>query len=189
LDADGKPTGERTVTRTFTDASYYYHGSPIPDFTGGMTNSFRYKNFDLSFLVTFSYGGKFLDQNYQSLMHRGTFGSHFHADILNRWQQPGDVTNVPKLQNTLSDNDGTSTRFLFDGSFLNIKNITLSYTLPRQLLSRLGGIAGLQVFANVDNAWLFTNNKGMDPQRSITGTSDFSYTPFRTMTVGLNLNL
>lgn len=189
LDVDGKPTGERTVTRTFTDGSYYYQGSAIPDFTGGLTNSFRYKNFDLSFLITFSKGGKFLDGNYQSLMHRGTLGSHLHTDILNRWQQPGDITNVPKLQNTNTDNDGTSSRFIFDGSYLNIKNITLSYTMPRQVLSRLGGIAGLQIFANVDNAWLFTKHKGMDPQRSITGTSDFSYTPFRTMTVGLNLNL
>ncbi len=189
LDSDGKPTGERMVTRTFLDASYYNHGTALPDFTGGLTNSFRYKNFDLSILLTFSKGGQFLDQNYQALMHRGTLGSHLHADILNRWQKPGDITNVPKIQSTASDNDGTSTRFLFDGSYLNIKNVTLSYTLPRQLLSKLGGIAGLQIFANVDNAWLFTKNKGMDPQRSISGTSDFSYTPYRTMTVGLNLNL
>jgi hypothetical protein len=122
-------------------------------------------------------------------MHRGTYGTAWHSDILNRWQKPGDITNVPRIQNTLSTNDGTSSRYLFDGSFLNIKNITLSYSLPRQLLSRLGGISGLQVFANVDNAWLFTSHKGMDPQRAFSGTSDFSYTPFRTMTVGLNLNL
>jgi len=189
LDADGKPTGERMLTPLFSQASFYYHGSALPDFSGGLTNSFRYKNFDLSFLLTFSYGGKFLDQNYQQLMQRGTYGQALHTDMLNRWQKPGDITNVPRLQNNIADNEGTSSRYLFDGSFLNIKNITLSYTLPKQLLSRLGGIAGLQIFANVDNAWLFTSHKGMDPQRAFNGTSDWSYTPFRTMTVGLNLNL
>jgi hypothetical protein len=64
----------------------------------------------------------------------------------------------------------------------------LSYTLPKSVLNKIG-IAGTQVFANVDNAWLFTAKKGMDPQRSFTGNSDASYVPFRTFTLGINLNL
>lgn len=189
LGTDGKPTGQRTVTNSFNAASFYNKGTALPDFSGGLTNSFRYKNFDLSFLLTFSYGGQYLDGNYQNLMHRGTLGLAWHSDILKRWQKPGDVTNVPRVQNALNDNEGVSSRYLFDASSLNIKNVTLSYTLPKSILNRMGGIAGLSVFANVDNAYLFSNMKGMDPQRSFTGNSDWSYTPFRTVTVGLNVNL
>lgn len=187
MGSDGKPTGQRVLTDSFSKASFYYSGSAIPDFSGGVTNSFRYKGFDLSFLVTFSKGGKFLDQNYQSLMHFGSYGTAWHTDIQNRWQKPGDVTNVPRIQNAIGDNGGTSTRFLFDGSYLNVKNITLSYTLPSSIFQKVG-IAGIQVFGNVDNAYLFSTRKGMDPQRSFGGTSDWSYVPYRTFTFGLTSN-
>lgn len=188
LDTDGKPTGERVLTNVYNQATYYYHGSAIPDISGGVNNSFNYKGFDLSFLVTFSYGGKFYDGNYASIMHRGSAGTHLHADALKRWQNPGDVTVVPRLQNAIGGQDGASSRWLVDGSWLNIKNITLSYTFPKTVLNRLQ-VNGLQVFANVDNAWLFTAKKGMDPQRSFTGTADATYTPFRTFNVGFSLNL
>lgn len=188
LDASGKPTGQRTVTNNSNQASLYYKSSAIPDITGGVTNSFRYKDFELSFLLTFSAGSKFYDGNYASIMHFGDYGYAWHKDILQRWQKPGDVTNVPRVQNSLANQNPVSTRYLFDGSFLNIKNITLSYSLPKELLNRLR-LGGVQLYANVDNAWLFTSRAGMDPQRSFTGTSDFTYPPFRTMTIGLNLNL
>lgn len=189
LGTDGKPTGERVLTNDLTTASYYYKGSSIPKINGGLTNSFNYKNFDLSFLLTFAYGNKFYDGNYAGLMHAGDYGSAWHADILNRWQKPGDVTNVPRVQNAVgAPQVGASTRFLFDGSYLNIKNINLSYTFPKTILSK-AGISGTQIFASIDNAYLFTAKQGMDPQFSFSGNSDASYTPYRTFTIGLTLNL
>jgi TonB-linked SusC/RagA family outer membrane protein len=188
LGTDGKPTGQRVLTNNYSKASYYYEGSAIPDLTGGLTNSFRYGNFDLSFLLTFSYGGKFYDQNFQALMHAGSYGTAWATEILNRWQKPGDVTNVPRLQNAVANQDGTSTRWLFDASWLNVKNVTLSYNLSRSLASRMR-VSGVQIFGNIDNAYLFTSHKGMDPQRAFNGTSDWSYAPVRTVTFGLNVNL
>ncbi|MBC7948482.1 MAG: SusC/RagA family TonB-linked outer membrane protein [Chitinophagaceae bacterium] len=188
LDAAGKPTGARTLTNVIAQATSYYHGSALPDISGGFTNSVNYKGFDLSFLLTFAYGGQFYDGNYQSIMHRGSAGTALHVDALKRWQNPGDVTVVPRIQNAVAAQDGASSRWLVDGSWLNIKNITLSYTLPRALLNKLR-VSGLQVFANVDNAWLFTAKKGMDPQREFNGTADASYTPFRTMSFGFTANL
>lgn len=187
LDGNGKPTGARTVTNNSTQASLYYKGSAIPKLTGGITNSFRYKEFELSFLLTFSTGSKFYDGNYANLMHFGDYGYSWHTDILKRWQKPGDITNVPKVQNSITNQNPISTRYLFDGSFLNVKNVTLSYALPRDVISRLK-IAGAQIYANVDNAWLFNTRKGMDSQRAFNGTSDFTYPPFRTVTMGVNLN-
>lgn len=188
LDASGKPTGQRVLTNNYSQASFYYEGTALPDLTGGLTNSFRYKNFDLSVLLTFSHGGKFYDQNFQSIMHSGSYGTAWATEILQRWQKPGDITNVPRIQNGVANQDGVSTRWLFDASWLNIKNISLSYNLPGSVIRKISS-TGIRVFANVDNAWLFTAHRGMDPQRSIGGTSDWTYTPFRTVTVGVNVNL
>jgi hypothetical protein len=121
-------------------------------------------------------------------MHRGSAGTAWSTDIEQRWQKPGDVTVVPRLQNAIAGQDGTSTRFLVDGSYLNVKNITLSYTLPKATANRIH-FDGLQVFVNLDNAYLFTAKKGMDPQRAFTGTADATYTPFRTISVGFTANL
>jgi TonB-linked SusC/RagA family outer membrane protein len=186
-DTDGKVTG-RKLTNVYNNGTFYFHGSALPDITGGLTNSFNYKNFELSILTTFAYGGLFYDSNYGGIMHRGDAGTAWHADILNRWQKPGDVTNVPRLENALGGQDGASTRWLVDGSYINIKNVTLSYALPSNLANRLR-MGGTSIFANVDNAYLFTAKKGLDPQRAFTGTADASYVPFRTFTVGLNITL
>lgn len=187
LDAQGNSTGVRTITNQLnTKTTRYFHGSALPKVSGGITNSFNYKGFDLSILLTFSYGGLFYDGNYAGIMHRGDPGVAWSKDIEQRWQKPGDVTTVPRLQNAISGQDGASTRWLMDGSWLNIRNITLSYSIPKAITQKIGG---LSVFVNVDNAYLFTAKKGMDPQRSFTGTSDASYTPFRTVTAGFTFNL
>jgi hypothetical protein len=121
-------------------------------------------------------------------MNASGYGTALHTDIAKRWQQPGDVTTVPKLQNAVSNQEGQSSRFLFDGSYVNIKNVTLSYTFSKSLTNRMH-IAGAKVFGNIDNIHLFTAKKGMDPQRAFTGTSDASYPPFRIFTVGINVTL
>ncbi|MEO8771714.1 MAG: SusC/RagA family TonB-linked outer membrane protein, partial [Ferruginibacter sp.] len=185
LDANGKSTGKQEITNVYNKATFHNQGSALPKFSGGITNSFNYKGFDLSFLLTFSYGGLYYDGNYAGIMHSGDPGIAWSTDILGRWQKPGDVTNIPRLQTGFNDG-GASTRWLVDGSWLNIKNITLSYTIPKSVLKNK---AGVQVFINVDNAWLFTAKKGMDPQRAFNGTADATYTPFRTVSAGFTVNL
>ncbi len=180
--------GTRKTTKVINNATYYYFGSALPKYSGGITNSFRYKGFDLSILTTFSKGGLFYDGNYASIMHRGSAGTNWSTDILNRWQKAGDKTDVPRVQNAISGQDGVSTRWLIDGSWLNVKNVTLSYTLNRNIASKIK-MTGAQFYVNVDNAWLFTKRKGMDPQREFNGTSDASYTPFRTISFGTTLTL
>jgi hypothetical protein len=186
LDASGNPTGNRTITNLWAKASKYRQGSSLPKISGGITNSFNYKGFDLSILLTFAYGGLCYDGNYAGLMHRGNAGLAWSTDILDRWRKPGDITNVPRVQVDIAGQDGPSSRWLIDGSWLNIKNIALSYTLPKTSLKNMNG---LTVFVNVDNAHLFTAKKGMDPQRTFEGISDATYTPFRTVTAGFTVNL
>ena len=188
LGADGKPTGERVLTNDITRADFYYVGaSSIPDFYGGVTNSFRYKSFQLSVLTTYSYGGHFYDGNYAGIMHSGSAGTHWHKDILNRWQKPGDVTNVPRLQNA-TNQDGPSSRFLFDASYVNIKNITISYDFS-SILSKKSFVKDAQFFMSVDNAYNFTAKSGGDPQQSFDGTVGAGYPLYRTITFGTTIKL
>lgn len=181
-------SGDRTTVNNINQGDYYFQGTAIPDFRGGLQSSVRYKNLDLSVLFTFQNGGKFYDSNYLSLMHPGAYGSHWSADILNRWQKPGDITDVPRLQNGLSTQNGASTRYLFDASYINFKNVSLGYNIPKTVLSEIG-VTNARIFSSVDNIHLFNSRKGMDPQQSFTGTSDFTYTPVRTFTFGLTIGL
>jgi TonB-linked SusC/RagA family outer membrane protein len=188
LDASGKATG-RVTTNVYNSATkYYVGGSALPKFRGGLQNSFDYKGFNLSIFLTFAYGGKFYDGNYASIMHRGSPGIAWSTDILQRWQKPGDVTTVPRLQNAISGQDGQSSRWLVDASYLNIKNVTLSYSLTQKTAEHLH-LGKLTMHANIDNAWLFTAKNGSDIQRDFNGTADATYTPVRTVTVGLSVNL
>jgi len=191
LDAQGKPTGQRVLTSDINRADFYYVGaSAIPDFNGGITNSFRYKSFQLSVLTTFSYGGHFYDANYASLMHFGRPGNHWHKDMLNRWQKPGDVTSVPRIQQGLDDSQaGTSSRFLFDASYLSVRNITMSYDF-RSILSKKSFIKDAQFFVSLDNAFILTAKSGGDPQQSFDGNvSSTAYPLFKTITVGTTIKL
>ncbi|SIT90897.1 SusC/RagA family TonB-linked outer membrane protein [Pontibacter indicus] len=179
--------GSDTVTNNINNGVFGYHGTAIPDFTGGLSNSFRYKAFDLAVLATFQIGGTFYDSNYLTLMHRGAYGTHMHKDLLNRWTPENPNTDVPRLQNAITNQDGYSSRWLFDASYLNIKNINFGYTLPASLISKVG-VSNVRAFASVENALILTKNPGMDPQRTFNGTADFTYPVMRTYTIGLNAN-
>ncbi|MDI9364028.1 MAG: SusC/RagA family TonB-linked outer membrane protein [Flavobacterium sp.] len=188
LGTDGKATGVRNLTTDGSKASFYYvGGSSIPKFTGGFTNSFRYKNFDLTVLLTYSYGGKYYDGNYGGLMTNGSAGTAWSTDILKRWQKPGDVTNVPRVQ-TASGQDYASSRFLIDASYISIKNINLGFDLPKSVAKKLF-ISNLRAFTSVDNAYIFTAKKGGDPQQDFGGNPGSGYPPYRTITFGLNVKL
>lgn len=186
VDVNGVPTGNKLTTNDRNKAGFYYVGSAIPDFFGGFSNNFSYKGVELSIFFTYSIGGKMYDNAYAALMHPGTFGTAWHTDIKDRWQKPGDITDVPRLQNGNTNITAQSSRFLFDASYLLLKNITLSYNIPANY-TKVVGVDNLKVFVSGDNLKLFNKNKGMDPQQSFTGVSDYTYVPNKTITFGLNL--
>jgi TonB-linked SusC/RagA family outer membrane protein len=184
-DSEGNVTGTET-TKDQNAASYYYSGSSIPDIYGGITNSLSYKGFELSALVTYSVGGKMYDSNWAGLMHPGSFGTAWSTDILDRWQKPGDKTNVPRLQNSYTAAFSPASRYLTNASFISLRNVTLSYSFPLSIASALD-MSMLRVFATGDNLGLISKRKGMDPQQSFAGTADFTYVPSRIISFGVNL--
>lgn len=167
--------------------SKQYVGSAIPKVYGGFTNNFSWKGLNLSVFFSYSVGGKMYDSNYQRLMHAGSLGHAWHKDILKRWRKPGDVTDVPRIEKGNRYISRSSNRFLKDASYLSLRNINLSYTLPAEWSSRVG-MSSVKVFVSGDNLVTFTKLKGMDPTQAFSGVSDNTYVPNRVVSVGLNIN-
>jgi TonB-dependent starch-binding outer membrane protein SusC len=145
-------------------------GNAWPKFTGSLTNTLRYKGFDLSALVYFSAGNQVFNMNRFFQEHGGVRGTNWGLleSQMRRWQKPGDITDIPRASTVQNpdgsyNNDFQSSRFLEDGSFLRLRNLSLGYTLPKDLISKLG-IAKLRVYANGTNLLTVTKYSGADPE-------------------------
>jgi TonB-linked SusC/RagA family outer membrane protein len=168
-----------TVTNSISNARYHYNGSSIPKISGGFTNTFRYKNFSLSAVVVYQIGGKVYDGAYASLMGSGGFGSAKHVDILNRWRNPGDITNVPRMDDgRTADYNGTSDRWLINASYLNIRSVTLAYNLPTAWANKLF-LSRAQFYVSGENLLMKSKRSGMNVQESYAGTTSNVYSPAR----------
>ena len=190
LDEEGNTIG-RDTTLIYGNASgsQIYAGTALPWARGGFNTSFTYKGFDLSALMNFSLGGQILDFDYAGLMEGGLRpGNQKHADILNRWQNPGDVTDVPRLDPT-NQGGSTSTRWLVDATYARIRNITLGYTLPQNIVDASGFLQGLRVFISGDNLFTFFPIEGLDPEQSITGQTNNRSSIFSTISAGIEIDL
>ena len=138
-------------------------GNPFPDFTYGVNMGFNWNNFDFSALVQGVQGNDvyFLYGNFAYETQLRGFNSY--KDALNRWTPSNTNTNIPKL--SVDDRNGNrraSTRFLEDGSYLRIRNITLGYNFAPLL--RWGDISGFRLYVTAQNAFTFTKYPGLDPE-------------------------
>lgn len=186
---DNKNNGKDTVSTLVSNGKFAYHEGVIPDLYGSFSPSFSFKGFSLSALFTFQIGGKTFDANYQTLMSSGTYGSAVHVDVLKRWQKPGDITDVPRMDNgQTTDFNATSSRWLIDASYLNIRTINLSYQLPKSFISR-AKISSAQFFISVENAWFHSKRVGMNNQNAFSGITGGEYPPARILTTGITFNL
>jgi TonB-linked SusC/RagA family outer membrane protein len=177
------------VTIDPNNAKYDYSGTAIPDWYGGLTMSFKYTGFTLSALANWQKGGLTYDDTYAAYMHSGNYGASLHTDVLNRWQKPGDITNVPRMDNAQRGNfAATSTRWLTDASFLNIQNITLSYDFSNLNILPKANIGSARFYISVENVNMFTKRQGMNPGQSFTGVTSIGYIPARVINVGANIN-
>ncbi|WP_461126721.1 SusC/RagA family TonB-linked outer membrane protein [Spirosoma aerophilum] len=154
---------DRSTTNDYNSAAYVPLGSPTPKFIGGLTNTFNYKGIDLSVLFNgqfgnyiYNGGGKFQSAN-------GDFFDNQSVDQLNRWKKPGDITNVPQARLLGGNGTGESSRYLQKGDYVRLRTITLGYTLPKELLTRIH-LSRVRVFATGQNLLTFTKYTGWDPE-------------------------
>lgn len=187
----GSATDTRTINgQSYTinpnNALYDYSGSAIADYFGSVTNTFTYKAFSLSVIMNYQVGGKAYDATYQSLMSYSGYGGSLHVDALDAWKQVGDPTSIPRLDVGRSTfNNATSSRFLIDASYINMRSATLSYNLPTPFIKKVG-LSRVNVYASGENLFLVSKRKGLDPSESFTGVNTNNYTPTRVVSLGLN---
>ncbi|WP_276382011.1 TonB-dependent receptor [Flavobacterium sp. H4147] len=177
------------VTTDQNKALYHYAGSAIPDLFGSFGNTIKYKGLRLDIICTYQIGGQMYDTNYASLMHTGNnYGSALSTDIFRRWQKPGDITDVPRLDiNRNTQASSASDRWLTGSDYLSLRQINLSYKMPSEFLSKME-IDNASVYVNGENLLLFTKRQGMDPTQTFNGTTQNRYIPSRVITLGVNLN-
>ena len=177
--------GETTTTYA-SEATMHLCGTALPDAYGGFGTSVSYKGFDFSMDFTYQLGGKIYDSSYASLMSISR-GRSFHADLLDAWTPSNTSSDIPRIQYGDSYAAYTSDRFLVSGSYLSLQDVTLGYTLPRALCSKVG-INKVRVYATGSNLWLWSKRQGLDPRQSITGaTSNAYYSPIRTISGGITV--
>ncbi|MEE1961114.1 TonB-dependent receptor [Allomuricauda taeanensis] len=195
LDDDGNSVpvldgnGVQETTNDWEETERAYTGdSSIPDLLGSVANSLSYKGFSLDFLITYGIGGKILDNGYSAMMHSGDFGDSYHPDILRAWRQPGDITDVPRLESGNPDLVRTqSDRFLTDASFWALKNVNLGYSFGDNIVEQLG-VDNLRLSISGENLFLKSKRDGLNPQFNLAGTPEGnSYNPARIISVGLNV--
>jgi TonB-linked SusC/RagA family outer membrane protein len=187
---NGSATGRKILTNNNSDATRYYFGSALPRITGGFNNTFRYKIVDVSFLFNYAFGGKILDEDYIGLMHgMSVVGGQLHTDILNRWQKPGDITDVPRLSFKNYVYAQYSTRQLFSGDYVRLRNITMGVSLPNSLIKNQNVIKNLRFYIQGDNlfTWLRDAKQGLDPEVGVNGVTNNSSSVFKTISVGFNV--
>lgn len=179
--------GSDTLTTDQNNARYGYFGSSLPDFWGGITNTFSYKDFQLSFMFTYNVGGSVLDYNFASIMSSGSYGANVSPEILDRWQNPGDITDIPRMDaSQTSSFNATSSRWLVDGSYLNLRSLTFTWDVPKNLVSGWG-ISSARVYASGENLWILSARKGMNSSQNFSGTTSNTYTTSRVITIGVNV--
>jgi TonB-linked SusC/RagA family outer membrane protein len=178
-----------TVTNNINNARFIFQDKvSYNPYSGGFSSSFEYKGITLSGLFVWQLGGYVFDAAYQSLMSSGGYGGAKHVDILGRWQKPGDVTDIPRLDEarTADFNAGTSTRWLISGNSLSIRSIRLSYNLASSLAKKLK-LQDAQVIFSGENLGILSKRRGMNPQSAFSGVTSNEYGFSRTFAGGLSL--
>ncbi len=193
LDGKGnKIVSERVMTEDYSAVGSRdqqdYRGTSIPDLFGGITNNLSYKGLELSIFLYYSIGGKMYDSDYSGMMsNREGFAQHI--DMLNRWTPENPDAPFPRVSHTTRNNMASySTRFLYDNTFVRLRNIRLGYQLPQSLLSA-AGMSSLSIYAQADNLLTFGSaaKRGTDPEQGFGGSTDNRQPPMKSVSVGIRM--
>ncbi|WP_346317548.1 TonB-dependent receptor [Chitinophaga sp. YIM B06452] len=165
-------------------------GNPLPVHTGGFSNNFEYKGFDLGIFFQWSYGNDIYNANRLMLETGYKYNTNQYASYANHWSPENPESNIPRVKGTTLKT--YATWMVEDGSFLRLKTVQLGYNLPQRMLRR-AKISAVRVYASAQNLYTWTNYSGYDPEVSIRNsalTPGFDYSAYprpKTATIGLNV--
>lgn len=182
--------GGQTLTNDYNYAKWDYSGASIPDVYGGFNFKLGYKAFDLAATFSYQLGGKILDTSYAGMLSASEYGYSMHPDVKKAWKQPGDVTDFPRLDADATHNTNVSqsysTRWLTSSDYLNLRSVSLGYTLPSELLKKFM-LKSARLNLTAENLFMLKARQGLNPQANFTGMTYNEYMPARTITIGLNI--
>ncbi|WP_234998076.1 SusC/RagA family TonB-linked outer membrane protein [Parabacteroides sp. Marseille-P3160] len=168
-------------------------GSAQPDFFGGLTNTFSYRNFDLNVFIVYSYGNDIYNATKSEMENLQSSQNQFRT-ILNRWTETNQNTNIPRAVN-IKPAEVSYDQLVEDGSYLRIQNINLGYKLPASILRPLGIVQAARIYASLNNFFTFTKYSGLDPEVSKYGQNNVAlgydwggYPMSKSVMFGFNIN-
>ncbi len=183
----GKPDGK------IDEADYTYIGSPIPKFTFGFTNTINYKSFDLSLFLQGSYGAKIYNFMKWQLEKLSNTTDNQLVSVLDRYTATNTDGSLPRYTTTNSNNSIISDRYVEDGSYIRVQNLTIGYRLPASIASRVK-MTNLRVYLSAQNLYTFTKYSGYDPEIGsydngilLMNVDQGHYPNPRTITMGVNV--
>ena len=163
-DDQGNIIDPNATTNDYTAANFVVLGSPLPDLIAGMSNTFSYAGITLDVRFQGQWGNEIHNAAGSFMSCSACWFDNQTSDQLDRWQNPGDVTDVPEARLGYSNGDQSrSSRFLSDGSYLRLKAVTLSYDLPSRWFKNKG-LRDLRLYATGTNLLTFTKYDGWDPE-------------------------
>ncbi|MES2881458.1 MAG: TonB-dependent receptor, partial [Bacteroidota bacterium] len=154
IKADGK-----TVTEIYDANDLSVLGTSDAPHNGGVTNTFSFKGLELSAFFVYNYGNYVFNNARFNVEYYAYTTSGFSRNALTAWQTPGQVTNFPRISEAT---EGSTTRFLEKGDFVRLRNVLLSYSLPKNLTTKLK-LQGLRVFVQGQNLYTWHKFQGWDP--------------------------
>jgi TonB-dependent starch-binding outer membrane protein SusC len=183
LNGDGK-IDENDVTEI---------GNPNPKFTMGVTNTFSFKGFDLSMFLYGSYGAKIFNYSRRQTEAMSNQFNNQLVSVVDRYTNVNTNTNIPRYNQWHQNNIRISDRYVEDGSYLRIQNISLSYNLPKKITTK-AKVASAKFYLSAQNLFTFTNYTGYDPEIGAINSSvtlmniDNGHYPVpRSVTIGANI--
>ncbi|ADB40207.1 SusC/RagA family TonB-linked outer membrane protein [Spirosoma linguale] len=170
-------------------------GNAQPKVYGGLTNKISWKGIDLSALLQFSYGNSILNFSNQTLLNSGAdIQNNQTRQALKRWRKEGDITSVPRYEYQNTYNNYTSSRFVEDGSYLRLKNVSLGYNIPKTWINKYK-VANARLYVSATNILTWSRYSGADPEVSTLdgsttaqGIDFFTFPQIKTVLVGATLS-
>ena len=194
---DGTPqwftdSTQTELTGNINNAERFISGrSATPDFFGGLNADIAWKGLYMNAQFSYSWGNYLYDEEARFLQGDGALTPRSQTNLnLARWQNPGDVTEVPYFRwgGNNNSNVGNMTRWLYDGSYLRLRNFTLGYRLPVDIVNKMN-VRAANIYLRGTNLWTYTKDKDLylDPEASINGVVASPVPNIKTITFGLDL--
>jgi hypothetical protein len=176
-------TKDGEETETYDPNDRVIVGSAEVPYFGGFGTTLSFKGIELSGLFSYVMGNQIYNNDRNNVENPSYLWDNLNVDLANEWRTPGQITDIPRPGNTYRSN---TTRFIEDGDFLRLRNVILSYSLPKSVLNKIK-LNNVRVYAQGQNLLTFTDFRSYDPEITGTSLTGAQYPALKTITFGASI--